>query len=388
MHYRGLTWGHPRGFQALRVLAERFSADGQHDDTLSWDVHPLEEFESASIEELADRYDLIVLDHPHIGDALVSGSLQPVSGSGRDGFASLESGEFVGPSVRSYALAGSVWALPLDAAAQVAAYDPSRLCSVPSTWDDVDALSEQEPVALSLAGPHALLTLYSFCVALGEAPGGLGELSRDAAEHALARMTGIAGRMDPDWIGLNPIGLLERISSRSDIAYCPLVFGYVNYSVRPMSGGGESWRVAFADAPRVGGRAPGSVIGGTGLAVSSRAEVSDALAAHLAMLIDDETQSGIIVREAGQPSRSATWASDVVDRASGGFYSATRETLEASWVRPRFAGYTAFQGSGSAIVRDIVLGRISPGRGLEDYEALRRRAISGMKYDDNGRPLT
>ena len=71
---KGLTWDHPRGYVALERAAERARAEGLD---LHWERQPLEGFESHPIEDLAERYDLIVLDHPHIGDCLLYTSPSP-----------------------------------------------------------------------------------------------------------------------------------------------------------------------------------------------------------------------------------------------------------------------------------------------------------------------
>ena len=42
---------------------------------VSWDRQPLEGFESAPIAEVCAGYDLVVLDHPHLGDALAAGTV-------------------------------------------------------------------------------------------------------------------------------------------------------------------------------------------------------------------------------------------------------------------------------------------------------------------------
>ena len=137
--------------------------------------------------------------------------------------------------------------------------------------------------------------------------------------------------------------------SSDDIAYVPLVYGYVNYSAVDSPGA----RVRFIDAPAAvrGGR-PGSTIGGTGIALSSRTQVTPALVAHLSWLLSEAAQEGFIPEHDGQPSRVSAWDADAVNAASTDFYRGTRRTLDASWVRPRFAGYTAFQSEASALIRD------------------------------------
>lgn len=344
--YRGLTWDHPRGRAALERSAAASAG------VIAWEVHPLEGFESAPIDELAARYDVIVLDHPHLGDALASGCLRPL-GELFDAswLAALEAAS-VGPSLASYRLDGEVWALPLDAATQVAALLPERVGEVPQTWDEVVELSRAEPVALSLAGPHALLGFASLCVAFGEEPStapGHGFVSDATAERVIELLRELAGGAPAGTAELNPIGLLERMRARRDISYIPLVYGYVNYAAGP---GG----LRFADAPAAfpGGRR-GSTIGGTGLAVSRRAVVRDDLLGYLRWHLDPLTQSTFIPEHHGQPSARAAWRDDLLNTASGGFYRSTLATIERAWVRPRTAGFTAFQSAASATLRAAVM---------------------------------
>src|SRR3546814_10531003 len=73
MRTRGLTWDHPRGYNALAAAAAT-SADCE----LDWDKQPLEGFEAHPIADLCARYDLVVLDHPHVGEAVAAGCLQPL----------------------------------------------------------------------------------------------------------------------------------------------------------------------------------------------------------------------------------------------------------------------------------------------------------------------
>ena len=63
MTFRGLTWDHPRGYDALAEAARRVNA-GRSAPLITWDRQPLEGFESAPITDLTARYDLVVLDTP------------------------------------------------------------------------------------------------------------------------------------------------------------------------------------------------------------------------------------------------------------------------------------------------------------------------------------
>jgi len=335
MRYRGLTWDHPRGFNALAA------ATGPVD----WEVQPLEGFESAPIADLCAAYDLVVLDHPHLGEALAADCLLPLDtilpAAALDRIAQ----GAIGPAHASYSMAGHQWALPLDAATQVMALRADLTGGRPVTWAEVEALSQRGHVALSLAGPHAALSFLSVCAALDpllDMRDG-GWPSDSTAVDAIEILAPLAARTPAHTRTLNPIGLLGHMSTADDIHLIPLIYGYVNYTRagRP---------VTFLDAPRAGGR-PGSILGGTGIAISRRAKVDQGLIDHLLWLMSEDVQRGFIPAHDGQPGLRAAWADPQVNAGWGNFYQNTAATLEAATVRPRHNGYIAFQAQASALLR-------------------------------------
>lgn len=350
--YRGLTWDHPRGRRALEAAIPVAAADGL---TVSWDVQSLEGFEAAPIEQLAERYDLIVLDHPHLGDAWSVGCLQRMEDVVGGDVLDDVRGRAVGPSLESYQYEGSTWALPLDAATQVSARRVDMTADEPADWGDVIALSAEVPVALSLSGPHAYLTFASVCRSFG-APLATDSAAQivdpDVGARALHILGELADRMPEGAIAQNPIALLERMTSTDDIAYIPLVYGYVGYADLR-----RERTVRFGPAPEGIRGTTGSTIGGTGIAVSTRCTVTPELRRHLVWLLDDATQAGFIADHDGQPSVAAAWTSERVNAPVDGFYRRTRKTIESSWVRPRFAGFPRAQAQLSAIIRDAVRSR-------------------------------
>ena len=68
---RGLTWDHPRGYVVLDALAAE-------DGGVRWDRQPLEGFESRPLRTLAGDYDLVVIDHPGLGEAIGDEALRPL----------------------------------------------------------------------------------------------------------------------------------------------------------------------------------------------------------------------------------------------------------------------------------------------------------------------
>jgi multiple sugar transport system substrate-binding protein len=349
--YLGLTWDHPRGFRALEAAAAADAAVG-----LRWERQSLEGFEAHPIADLAQRYDLIVLDHPHLGDAVEGECLVPLESLFAAGEIAGWAAASVGRSFASYHYAGKYWALPLDAATQVAAFRPNLLReeAPPATWEAVIALAQRQPVCLSLSGPHAALSFMSLCVALGEPPA-----SRDPEQfigasvgtEALAIMAAIQRRASKIASGKNPIGILEAMARGADIAYCPLIYGYVNYAA-PSA---DRHIVRFVDVPAVHAGEPlGSTLGGTGLAVTRRAMITPELLAHLRYLMSEQTQCRFIPRHDGQPSARAAWQDGEVNGRWGNFYRDTLRTVEAAWVRPRYQNFIAFQAEASALIRSAL----------------------------------
>ena len=66
---------------------------------------------------------------------------------------------------------------------------------------------------------------------------------------------------------------------------------------------------------------------------------------------------------------NSAWTNAAVNAATANFYTATLDTIESSWVRPRGDGFIGFQQAGSAIVRDVVSGELTIDQGLRTLRA-------------------
>ena len=124
VNLRGLTWDHPRGYAVLDALGR-----------MTWHRQSLEDFESRPIAEVADHYDLLVIDHPGLGDAIAADSLQPLDNLFDVAELTGYRNATVGSSYDSYTVDGRQWALPLHAAAQVAVATRA-MAERPRTWDE------------------------------------------------------------------------------------------------------------------------------------------------------------------------------------------------------------------------------------------------------------
>jgi multiple sugar transport system substrate-binding protein len=358
---RGLTWDHPRGYRPL----EAFSEPGVR---VVWDRQPLSGFESTPLSELAARYDLLVIDHPGLGAAIEAGAILPVE----DVFAArdlkLWRSRAVAPTWESYRLHGYGWALPLDAATQTCLYRPGRTAP-PVAWSDV---LEMSGVVLCVAGPHAGLMLLG----LAGSRSGDGLLDRSRAVETLELLRAVWRRSDQSAAGLDPIGIHELLAVSNELVCCPLVYSYAYYGAAD----GERQPLAWSAAPRLrsGDRLGNSTLGGTGLAVTPRAyDRVLAVTRYVRGLLDVGAQLDVVSSVGGQSATAAVWASDVVDKAWNGHYSATLETLTTSYIRPRFDGWIAFQDSLSERVRSLLSDDSDAGVAVDRIEADYRRVSDG-----------
>jgi len=137
----GITWDHRRAIDPLLATLPGFR-EMHPECEIKWHSRPLHGFEFAPVDELARVYDLIVLDHPFAGAIAATGCLLPL-----DDHLTVSDSAFIGPSLDTYRYAGHVWALPIDAATQVAVSRPDLMraldIDVPRLWADVIELGRR-----------------------------------------------------------------------------------------------------------------------------------------------------------------------------------------------------------------------------------------------------
>lgn len=337
---RGMTWDHSRGYDPLHACAAEWA--GRTGVTIEWDRRSLQDFESFPVEELARRYDLIVIDHPHVGQVTRENCLRPFEGD----LSEFASGS-VGASFDSYRWEGRQWGLPIDAATQVLAWRPDRLPAAPSDWIEVLNLAQQGKVAIPMRAPHSLMSLYTLVAQAGSPAAVTGPdlFDVDAASEVIAFLAELMRHVDPVCYSQDPIAVFEDMArADSPIACVPLIYGYVNYAWQ----GFRPARLAFADIPSRNGRGPvGSALGGTGIAVSAFSPHGDKAEAFARWVAGGAAQCTPFASAGGQPGHAAAWEDDTVNADAGDFYRATRATLEGAWVRPRHDGYMPFQHAAS-----------------------------------------
>lgn len=310
---------------------------------MEWDRRSLQDFESYPVELLARRYDLIVVDHPHMGQVTAEGCLFALEGEEHKRELEALARGSVGPSFASYMWQGRQWALPIDAATQIQAWRSDILTTCASSWETVMELARENLVHCPMQPPHSLMCFYTLAGNLGK-PCSAEEgdfIVQDVGAEVYDRIAELVGYLDKDCFQMDPIAIFEAMTQpHSRIACVPLIYGYVSYAFEGFRGVG----INFSDIPVAGSRGPkGSALGGTGIAVSAYSSHREEAVEFAYWLASGPVQRDLYAPSGGQPGHADAWGADKVNTPAGGFYEQTRKTLEGAWVRPRHNGYMPFQ---------------------------------------------
>jgi multiple sugar transport system substrate-binding protein len=370
---RGMTWSHPRGYDPMVACSKLWLE--QRGIEIAWDKRSLQDFESFPVEQLARRYDLIIIDHPHVGQVTDEGCLAPLDAPQREREGAALARESVGASYASYRWRGRQWALPIDAATQVQAWRDDHIAEPAARWSDMLALAREGRVHCPMRAPHSLMTLYTLAANLG-APGAVEgpELIDPAIGlESYERIRELIALVDPACYEMDPIAVFEAMAQPdSRIACVPLIYGYVSYAQE----GFRPRRLRFADIPPAGDSGPaGSALGGTGIAVSAFSRHIGEASDFAYWIASADVQSGPYAASGGQPGNAVAWASPDVNAPVADFYAATRATLEGAWLRPRHNGYMLFQHQAAERLNAALISGESGARAIADLNAMFARSL-------------
>jgi multiple sugar transport system substrate-binding protein len=338
----GMTWSHPRGYDPMvATAAEWLKRSGVE---ITWEKRSLQDFEAYPVQDLARRYDLIVIDHPHVGEVTAQNCLAALDVPGRDADRAVIAKGTVGRSYESYNYAGHQWAFPIDAAAQVMGWRPDRLATPPQSWGDVVAMAKSGKVVFPLLPPHSLMSFFTLTASLG-APSNTERgrfVDPSAGTDALNMLAAVTAHIDPRCFDMDPIAASELLAADGgDLALMPLGYGYVSYA----RDGFRTKRLQFGNIPVAEHK--GSALGGTGIAVSAFSKNVAAAADYAYWVASEAVQASLYAKSGGQPGHASGWESEAVNAPVHSFYRDTRLTLERAYVRPRHHGYMAFQDKAS-----------------------------------------
>lgn len=356
---KGMTWNHIRGYAPLAAAADKFR-ESHPEVEIAWDRRSLKDFGDYPVDLLAREYDLILIDHPHVGISSSQGALVPLDDYIPAAYLRDQEANSVGPSHDSYRWEQRQWALAVDAAAQVAAYRPDLMegRELPRSWQQTLELAKRlsgasgSRVGWPLCPTDAMCSFLSLCAGIDgprffDASRGI---ENAVGEAAIDLMFELLPYLHPSSTESNPIQMYDRMAAGDEIAYVPCAFGYTNYA-RP---GFSAKLLRFADIPAVSRVPRGSLLGGVGMAVSAHG-ANIPLAVDFAMFAaSDDVQRTLYVESGGQPGHAGAWRDESANAVCGGFFANTMHTMELSYVRPRNRAFPAFQERAGELLHEAI----------------------------------
>ncbi|MBZ5564014.1 MAG: extracellular solute-binding protein [Acidobacteriia bacterium] len=350
LRLRGMTWNHSRGYTPLAAIAQRFSEISPGVEVI-WEKRSLQEFADQRIDQLAERYDLLVIDHPWAGLAAASGLLLPLDEHLPAPFLEDQASNSVGLSHQSYFYQGHQWALAIDAATPVATWRPDLLAAgdLPQTWDDLMRVARAGMVLMPGIPVDALMNFYMVCSTLGEDICQSEDcvVSSQVGEQALGMLRELTLALDPIIWDLNPVGVYETMTLTDRYAYCPFAYGYNNYSRL----GYAHRQLEYGDMVEINGQRCRTTLGGAGLAISSRCADIKAALEYAVFVAGPVCQRTLYFDTGGQPGHRSAWTDERINLACRNFFLNTLPALERAFLRPRYPGYISFQDRAGVTIR-------------------------------------
>ncbi|ANQ49758.1 extracellular solute-binding protein [Flammeovirga sp. MY04] len=353
---KGITWNHSRGFTSIVACAQRFSELYPEVD-IQWEKRSLQAFADEPIDQLAERFDFLIIDHPWAGFAARTKVIQPLNTLLSEAFLKDQEHNSVGRSHESYSYDNQQWALAIDAATPVAASRPDLFekegLKFPQTWDDLVELSKTGKVAIPGIPQDTLMSFYMICSTLGEDVCTSKEqvISEKVGLQALKMLRALGEHIKEESYDWNPIKVYEAMTQTDDYVYSPFAYGYTNYSRR----GYARKHLKFHDMVDIDGQKLISTLGGTGLAISSKCKESEWASKFAEFAACPENQKGIFFDNGGQPGHRAAWEDDYTNQQTDQFFTATLPALDRAFLRPRYHGHMYFQDRAGAPIREYMM---------------------------------
>ncbi len=373
----GIGWDHSRAFPPLVAAAQRYE-ETHPGVRIRWEKRTLDEFGHTPIDQLALKFDLIVIDHPWAGFAFERNLVHDLKPLLAPAVFEEFARNSIGGTFESYCYDGRLLALPIDAATPAPSWRPDLLeragTSVPATWSEGVALARRRLAVIPGFNADLFLHFMMLVKALGSNP--CADTSRmaprevmRAALDLLRELTEPMPRAIFEW---NPIQVAERMTRTDDFAWNAFAYTYNNYARE----GFARSRLRFGNLISLKTNGPRlcSVLGGTGIAISSRCHQAPMALDFACFLADGATQKTFYVQAGGQPSHRAAWDDPVADALYGGFFTGTRTTQEEAFVRPRYSGYVPLQTHGGNALQEALRDGRDPNAMLDKLDALYRES--------------
>ena len=352
---KGIAWDHPRGFDPM-VETASFYQKKNPEVEINWDKRPLQAFADRPIEEMAFYYDLMVIDHPHVGEASRKDLIYEFNHSKKyENELLLLEKNSVGLSHQSYNFNGNQYALAIDAAAPVSAYREDLIDSPPKTFDETIKLAEKSKVIWPIKPVDSISCFNSIAANFGNPINFVPEkfIDQSLAIEILKMMKKLSKLVPKDCLYMNPINVLDIMSESDEFYFCPQLYGYSNYSR-------EGFRKSIVNFGNMisfnedKNNCKGSQLGGTGLAISKTTKHLDIALEYSFWVASEVCQTDAFYKSGGQPGHFKAWQSEDVNNNCNNFFINTLNTLQKSWLRPRYDGYMYFQDKAGTLINNFL----------------------------------
>lgn len=384
----GIAWDHSRALPPLVATAQRYE-ETHRGVRIHWQKRTLDEFGHASIDVLAEKFDIIVIDHPWAGFCFENKLVLDLAQVVPTAALSELKKHSIGPAFDSYLYQDRLLALPIDAATPAPSWRLDLLeradVTPPQTWAEAVALSRRKLAVIPGFNADLFLHFLMLVNALGaDSCADLETIApREIMQHAIELLRELTEPMSREIFELNPILVAERMTTTDDFAWNAFAYSYNNYA-RPYF---AAKPLQFGDLLSLdaGGPRLRSVLGGTGIAISAHCKNVAAALDYALFVANENTQKGIYVHAGGQPSHAAAWDDKLADQLCGRFFSDTRTAQSEAIVRPRYSGYVGLQTDGGRTLQEYLRDGCSLAATLDKLNALYResRARGGKDFQTN-----
>lgn len=351
---KGIAWDHPRGYEPLRATSEVFEKKYPK-VRIEWDIRSLKEFGDMPIEDLIGRYDLITIDHPYMGQAHENKLLLSLEDRLLAPYLANLAKQAIGPSFSSYFYENRLYALPIDAAALVAASRNDLLnhlqLSLPQKRLDLFDFYRSLPATYAAAWPLCATDLWCAFLSLCAQDYGSSFIQNHKIEEELGakvldELKQHLEYLHPESINWNPIQVLDYMATKEEVIYAPFLFGYTNYARK----GYAEKLIHFSNSPSNPATNISTIMGGVGLAISAQCKEPAWALAYLNYVADPSTQRTIYTQFGGQAASLSAWDDAINNKLCNNFFKATLATMEKVYVRPQHPGWNEFQEQGAALL--------------------------------------
>ncbi|MEM6379424.1 MAG: extracellular solute-binding protein [Bacteroidota bacterium] len=356
---KGIAWDHPRGYEPLIATSEVF--ERKHPKVkIDWDIRSLKAFGDMPIETLIEQYDLITIDHPYMGQAHTNQLLLPLENRLSAVFLNQLAQQTIGPSFSSYYYEKHLYALPIDAAALVAAFRKDLLeqlqVDLPKRRSQLFDFYKKLLSGYSVAWPLCPTDLWCSFLSLCAQDAGPGFIqNRSINEQVGAQVLDELKRhleyLHPMSINWNPIQVLDYMSTKEDLVYAPFLFGYTNYARKHY----VKHIIHFSNSPNNAQNNISTIMGGVGLAISAKTRSPELALAYLNYVADPDTQRTIYTQFGGQPATLEAWQDEINNKLCHNFFKDTLETMEKAYVRPQHSAWNEFQEQAAELLHQGLL---------------------------------